>query len=136
MWSKRLKQEVTDPKDLGDYDLNLFVAELEGYKFDEQGEAYEQALNDITGEYDIIRVYFSGNYDKMFRLIVNNQIDLSWVGVPEFIRCRASACGDKSLMAGLVSTKHTDYTRAILETYVRARLKEEELNNARAINQE
>lgn len=133
MWSKRLKYDITDPKDLDDYDLNLFVAELEGYKFDEDGNAYEQA-SDGNGGYTPVPVYFSGNYDKMFRLLVHHQIDLCWVGVPELIRCRASACGDKETMSRVVSTKHSDYTRAILETYVRVRLKEEEIANDRQLN--
>lgn len=124
MWSNRLKIEITDPTKLVDFDLNLLVAELEGYKFDENGDAYE--------EVGLLKVpvYFTGNYEKMYRLLINNQIDINWTGVPGMERCKASAWADQENCSFPVTSKQADAERAILEVYVQMHIKREEVKNA------
>lgn len=128
MYSKRLKMDITDPRTLGDFDLNVLVAELEGYKFNENGDAYERVEDrrEALGYVDA-PVYFTGNYDKMYRLLSNNQIGISWFGYDNgTTQVKAESWGDPVNCMFPVMAKSQDLERAIMECYVNLRITQEE----------
>lgn len=126
MWSKRLNAEVTDPSKLCDFDLNMFVAELEGYVFDEEGEPYERGEY-LSQQGVPQKIYLASDYDRLFRLMTNHKISVTFFPMKEdrHVVFASSIVSDAGKYG--VTIVCETVPRAILECYVLKKLKIEEL---------
>lgn len=126
MWSKILNVEVTDPGKLCDFDLNMLVAEMEGYVFDDEGEPYERGVP-TSSDGIPKKIYLSADYDRLFRLMVNHRISVTFFPTKEDKHVVfASSVVSNTGKYGVTIVSET-VPRAILECYVLKKLKFEEL---------
>lgn len=126
MWSKRLNAEVTDPSKLCDFDLNMLVAEMEGYIFDDEGEPFERGQY-LSPDGLPDKIYLSADYDRLFRLMTNHKISVTFFPMREdkhVVFASSVVCNEGKHGVTIVCDT---VPRAILECYVLKKLKNEEL---------